>query len=178
MMIFLICSDIHGDVDAAENLVAIFSREHADRIILLGDVLFCGYRLVVPKRYDPKAAAGFLNQLADKIDAVRGNCDLSQDLPKLHFAIPTQRHFRLGRHVVFMVHGHEMIDFPISNGDILLSGHTHQAMLREADGIIYANPGSLALPRGGTKPSYLLMDEHHLELKDINGQLMETLTIV
>ena len=33
------------------------------------------------------------------------------------------------------------------NADIVLFGHTHENLLKEEDGIVFMNPGSISLPR-------------------------------
>ncbi|MCX5775263.1 MAG: phosphodiesterase [Firmicutes bacterium] len=170
----MICSDLHGDLTAAETIVQIFHKEKADQLIILGDLLFCGYRIVTPTSYQPEGVAALLNPMADKIISVAGNCDRLEDRQKLHFEMPRHRHFRLGKHIVFLAHGDENLDFPLAKGDILLFGHTHRPLLKEEDGIVYANPGSAALPRGGSAPSYLVLSERGLFLKEMNGSVVNS----
>ena len=74
-MRYLIASDIHGALPAAEALVARFREEGADRLLLLGDLLYHGPRNPLPEGYAPAEVAKLLNGYADRITAVRGNCD-------------------------------------------------------------------------------------------------------
>ena len=74
-MRYLIASDIHGALPAAEMLVARFCEEGADRLLLLGDLLYHGPRNPLPEGYAPAQVAKLLNGYADRITAVRGNCD-------------------------------------------------------------------------------------------------------
>jgi len=177
-MTFLICSDLHGDLSAATEVVKIFQKENADELIILGDILFCGYRLVTHARYQPDGVVNLLNPMAKQIIAVSGNCDRREDREKLHFEMPKRQHFRLGQHIVFMVHGDERLDFPLSQGDILLFGHTHRPLLKEEAGVIYANPGSVALPRGDSVPSYLLLNEHGIFLKEMTQRVVSSITFL
>ena len=56
-------------------------------------------------------------------------------------------------------------------------GHTHVGMIEKMGDRIIANPGSISKPRGGTKKSYLIIDEEKIELKELNGELIKTLKI-
>ena len=48
---------------------------------------------------------------------------------------------------------------PISAGiDVVINGHTHQPNISRKDGVLYLNPGSASHPRGGSKPSMMLLD--------------------
>ena len=40
----LICSDIHGDAVSAEKVLDAFKRHGADRLVILGDILYHGPR--------------------------------------------------------------------------------------------------------------------------------------
>lgn len=82
---YLIASDIHGSLPAAEALLARFHEEGADRLLLLGDVLYHGPRNPLPAGYAPAEVAQLLNRYADRITAVRGNCDAEVDQMVLDF---------------------------------------------------------------------------------------------
>ena len=62
-MRYLIASDIHGALPAAEMLVARFREEGADRLLLLGDLLYHGPRNPLPEGYAPAQVAKLLNGL-------------------------------------------------------------------------------------------------------------------
>ena len=70
-MKLFIASDIHGSAYYAKLLSDRFEAENADRLVLLGDVLYHGPRNDLPREYNPKAVIGLLNPLKDKILAVR-----------------------------------------------------------------------------------------------------------
>ena len=78
-MKYLIASDIHGSAYWTERLVAAIESEQPDRIVLLGDLLYHGPRNDLPRDYAPKRVIPLLNALADRIIAVRGNCDAEVD---------------------------------------------------------------------------------------------------
>ena len=86
-MKWLIASDIHGSAYWAEQLVARFDESGADRMLLLGDILYHGPRNALPEGYDPPKVAALLNARAEKICCVRGNCDCEVDQMVLSFPI-------------------------------------------------------------------------------------------
>ena len=106
-MRYLIASDIHGALPAAEMLVARFREEGADRLLLLGDLLYHGPRNPLPEGYAPAQVAKLLNGLADRITAVRGNCDSEVDQMVLNF--PCLGDYALvvdERTTLLLTHGH------------------------------------------------------------------------
>ena len=84
-MKFLIASDIHGSATWCRKFIDAIHAEKPDKIILLGDILYHGPRNALPDGYDPKEVIALLNPLADRILAVRGNCDAEVDQMVLDF---------------------------------------------------------------------------------------------
>ena len=68
----LFASDIHGDLCAATKVRDTLIREGAERLYLLGDLLYHGPRNHLPEGYDPKGVIALLSDLKDCITAVRG----------------------------------------------------------------------------------------------------------
>ena len=84
-----------------------FEREGAERMLLLGDVLYHGPRNDLPRDYAPKEVAAQLNAMADRVLGVRGNCDAEIDQAVLRF--PIMADYALlceGGRTVFATHGH------------------------------------------------------------------------
>ena len=52
-MKLMIASDIHGSAMYCKNLMEAFDREKADRLLLLGDILYHGPRNDLPEEYAP-----------------------------------------------------------------------------------------------------------------------------
>ena len=86
-MKYLIASDIHGSAYWTERLCTAIESEQPDRIVLLGDLLYHGPRNDLPRDYAPKRVIPLLNALADRIIAVRGNCDAEVDQMVLDFPV-------------------------------------------------------------------------------------------
>ena len=62
-------------------------------------------------------------------------------------------------------------------GDIFLFGHTHVGTIEKVGNRIIANPGSISKPRGGTKKSYLIIDDEKIELKELNGEIIKCVKV-
>ncbi len=150
-MKWLIASDIHGSAYYCRLLLERFEREGADRLLLLGDLLYHGPRNALPRGYDTRETARLLNACAARIVAVRGNCDAEVDQMMLDFPIMSDSAvLELGGRLAFASHGHVWsVHNPpkLARGGVVLGGHTHVPECREADGTAYLNPGSAAIPK-------------------------------
>ena len=106
-MKFLIASDIHGSAFYCKMLMDRINDEKADRVLLLGDILYHGPRNDLPKDYDPKAVIDMLNSIKDMIFCVRGNCDTEVDQMVLKFPILADYAvIPLGQRLIYATHGH------------------------------------------------------------------------
>ncbi|TCI02370.1 phosphodiesterase [Corallincola luteus] len=157
-MKLLIASDIHGCAHATKQLLKHFVDGKFDYLVLLGDLLNHGPRNPLPLGYDPQTTAALLNQYADRIIAVRGNCDSEVDQALLTFPITADyNHLVLDGRRWFLSHGHlaskEQLP-PLQQGDLFVSGHVHLAEIEYDGGITFFNPGSITLPRGGKPASF------------------------
>ena len=65
-MKILIASDIHGSALYCERLLERYRAEGADRLLLLGDILYHGPRNDLPEGYAPKAVIAMLNPLKNE----------------------------------------------------------------------------------------------------------------
>ncbi len=169
-MKYLIASDLHGDEIAARNLLDTYRREGADRLVLLGDILYHGPRNDLPSGYRPKGVIALLNPLASEIIAVRGNCDAEVDQMVLDFAIDAEFvTLDLPAGKVYLTHGHHYNGeqpMPMEKGDVLVHGHSHVAgVTRCVTGQYCINPGSLSIPKEGTPPSYIVLENGTLSLR-------------
>ena len=60
-MKLMFISDIHGSFYYANEAIKKFEEEKADKLIILGDILYHGPRNDLPKEYAPKKVISFLN---------------------------------------------------------------------------------------------------------------------
>lgn len=167
----MIASDLHGSAFYTEQLIAAFQREEADRLLLLGDLLYHGPRNDLPRDYNPKRVVGMLNKICDRIVAVRGNCEAQVDQAVLQFPVLADYCLLSGRqHLIFATHGHVYnMDClpPMQPGDILLHGHTHIPVLEETEVCIYMNPGSVSIPKNNSHHGYMLWQEADFIWKEL-----------
>ena len=171
-MKYLIASDLHGGADACRALCEVFEKSGADRLILLGDLLYHGPRNDLPKGYAPKQVIPMLNALADRMICVRGNCDAEVDDMVLDFDVLTpNRTLCDGNLTMYLHHGHH--DLPaLPQGTVVLYGHTHILDCSEQDGLYFFNPGSTTIPKGGNPPSYMLYENRTFTAYDFNGKTL------
>ncbi len=162
-MNYLVISDLHGSRDGAALFEEAYRLHQPDAVLCLGDILYHGPRNPVPEHHDPGEVARILNQYADRIIAVRGNCEAEVDGMLLNFPFASEANsFLLGNRRIFMTHGHiygpDHIP-PLRRGDALLYGHTHIPVAEEKDGIFVLNPGSTTFPKNGSPKSYGLLTD-------------------
>ena len=170
----MIASDIHGSAYYCRKMLEAFDREQADRLLLLGDILYHGPRNDLPKEYAPKEVIKMLNERKTKIFCVRGNCDTEVDQMVLEFPILADYAvFPAADRLIYATHGHHfhMNQLPpLQPGDILLHGHTHiPAWEPFRDGNLYLNPGSVSIPKAESEHSYMLLQDGKVIWKTLEG---------
>ena len=180
-MKWMIASDIHGSAYYCRSLMDAFDREAADRLLLLGDLLYHGPRNDLPREYDPKQVIDLLNARRDRIFCVRGNCDTEVDQMVLSF--PIMADYALlpaGDRMLYATHGHhwnrDAIP-PLSEGDILLYGHTHVPLCEDVGGILCCNPGSVSIPKEDSWHGYMILDGDTLQWKTLEGEVRRTCSL-
>ena len=174
----MVASDIHGSAYYCKKMLEAFDREQADRLLLLGDILYHGPRNDLPKEYDPKEVIKMLNERKNRIFCVRGNCDTEVDQMVLEFPIladyaiiPT------ADRLIYATHGHHFNLKqlpPLQLGDILLHGHTHiPAWESFGDGNLYLNPGSVSIPKEGNPPTYAILENSRFTIKTFDEEIIK-----
>lgn len=171
-MRMMIASDIHGSIGACRRIIEKFDETGSDKLLLLGDLLYHGPRNDLPEDYSPKEVIALLNSRKTDILAVRGNCDTEVDQMVLEFPIMAEYIYIMsGDKAIFATHGHHMNpeDPPpfLPEGAIMITGHTHIACDEDRGSFRYMNPGSPSIPKGGTKASYILIENGKAELFDL-----------
>lgn len=158
-MKIIVMSDSHGDLTTIEHIMN-----------KTGDAHFhCGDSEI--------AADDSVFQAAYK---VRGNCDMDQNFPQEVEAIVDGKK-------VWMVHGHEhhvkhslttiFYEAREKEVNIVLFGHSHLYGAEMKDGILFVNPGSTLLPRGGNPPTYAEIkwsDDVTVTIKNLDDEVMQT----
>ena len=170
-MKLMFASDIHGSAYYAELLKDKYYEEKAQKLILLGDILYHGPRNDLPKDYAPKKVIEILNSMKNDLLCVRGNCDTEVDQMVLEFPIMADYAVMyLDGNMLYITHGHHhnpQNPPMINKGDILMNGHTHISADERYDGFRYLNPGSVSIPKNGTGHSYMIYENGEFTLKNL-----------
>ena len=179
-MKLMIASDIHGSALYCRELMEAWKREAADRMLILGDILYHGPRNDLPAEYAPKKVITMLNSLKENLLCVRGNCDTEVDQMVLDFSILADYCFLdLDGQTIFATHGH--VYNPqnppmLKDGDILLNGHTHipackRFTTESGAKCTYMNPGSVSIPKEKSQHSYMIVENGVFEWKNMEGKV-------
>lgn len=174
-MKYLIVSDIHGSLPQLEQVLNYFESEKMDMLLILGDILNYGPRNGVPDGLNAPGIAERLNAMADRIVAVRGNCDSEVDQMLLSFPMMQDYAMLVDDGVrLFLTHGHiyNKVKRPAVGIDVLLHGHTHLQGIEREDGIVVCNTGSITFPKNGNPPTFATYEAGVLRLHHLDGSIL------
>lgn len=181
MKVFFL-SDIHGSLPRLAAALQQFEALDCDLLALGGDLLNYGPRNGLSEGLDAPAVAERLNALADRIVAVRGNCDAEVDQMLLRFPMMADyAMIAVGKRRVMLTHGHlalpEAARMPAV--DMIASGHTHLwALERGADEPVRLNTGSITFPKGGCPPTFATMDDAgRVEVRTLAGETLKNIQL-
>lgn len=175
-MRLIIASDIHGSAEWCKKLIDAFENEKAEKLLLLGDILYHGPRNPLPDGYAPAKVAELLTPLKEKIICVKGNCDSEVDQMVLPFPLtPEYAAVFTDGIAIYLSHGHREVP-PLCEKDVYITGHTH-VPLKENRGYIHLNPGSVSLPKEGSAHGYILYDDRTFYFKDFNGNTYDKIKV-
>ena len=171
----LVISDIHGSGYYAEKIKEINEKENPDKIILLGDLYYHGPRNNLSQEYNPMKVAEILNSLKEKLLVIKGNCDAEVDEMISEFKFEDHILMEINNKKYYFTHGHKynIEVIPYDDFEIMIYGHIHQGFIEEKEGYIFANPGSISLPKGNTVNSYLIIEENKIIIKDIESNIIK-----
>ncbi len=177
-MKLFIASDIHGSEFYCKKMLECYDREQAERLLLLGDLLYHGPRNNLPDGHNPKGVIALLNERKDDIMCVRGNCEAEVDQMVLEFPVMADYAIvSMGKNIIFATHGHLFNEKklpPLKTGDILLTGHTHVPACEIHENYVYMNPGSVSIPKQNSHHGYMIYDEKSFVWKDLDGNTIKT----
>lgn len=176
-MKWMIASDLHGSAYYTELLLQAYEREGAQRLLLLGDLLYHGPRNDLPRGYAPKQVIAMLNAHKDELLCVRGNCEAEVDQMVLEFPVLADYAILdLGEHMMFVTHGHTYNEKslpPLRPGDVLLHGHTHIPACIRHEAYTYLNPGSVSIPKEGSVHGYMTLEAGVFTWKELDGSVWQ-----
>lgn len=173
-MKWMIASDLHGSAYYCRKMLEAFEWEGADRLFLLGDLLYHGPRNDLPREYAPKEVIPLLNGKKEKLLCVRGNCDAEVDQMVLEFPVLADYAvLPVGQRLIYATHGHiyHVKNLPpLAPGDVLLHGHTHVPAWTEfGQGNLYLNPGSVSIPKEDSLHSYMTLEGNTMQWKELES---------
>lgn len=180
-MKYMFASDIHGSAYYCRKMLDAFEQEGAERLVILGDILYHGPRNDLPREYAPKTVIELLNARKNSIYAVRGNCEAEVDQMVLEFPVLADYCIlSIEGKTFYATHGHvynEQNLPPLMTGDILIHGHTHVLRAEKRDGYYLLNPGSVAIPKEGNPPSYAVYENGIFTIKEFRGSVIREINI-
>lgn len=181
MMKYMFASDIHGSAYYCRKLLEEYRKSGAERLILLGDLLYHGPRNDLPKEYAPKEVIAMLNELKDEIYTVRGNCEAEVDQMVLDFPVLADYAVLvLNGLTFFATHGHHFNQDrlpPMKKGDILVHGHTHLLKAEEFGDYYILNPGSTSIPKGGNPATYAVLENTTFTILDFARNVVKEIEL-
>ena len=180
-MKYMFASDIHGSAYYCKKMLEAYEQEKADRLILLGDILYHGPRNDLPKEYAPKEVIAMLNAKKDELYVVRGNCEAEVDQMVLDFPIMADYCIIMdGERTIYASHGHVYNENnlpPMKNGDIFIHGHTHVLRAEKKENYTILNPGSVSIPKEGNPATYAVLENSIFTIKDFDGNTVREMRL-
>lgn len=170
-MKLMFASDIHGSALWCEKMLSAYKNEQAEKLCLLGDILYHGPRNDLPEGHAPKEVIKLLNPLKNEILCVRGNCDTEVDQMVLDFPVLSDSALIYANGLeIFLSHGHIFNPEKLPNipqGSVMINGHTHIPKDVTIDKIRCLNCGSTALPKENTPHSYIIYENGAFKWKNL-----------
>lgn len=180
-MKLLFASDIHGSENYCKKLKKVFYKEEAEKLILLGDLLFNKSIMSLGRNNERMKTAGILNDLEEYIIAVRGNCDTDLDQDLLDFPIMNDyKKIMIDGYEFFITHGHIYNKYRLPQTDrkiILIHGHTHIPCIENTKEYLYLNPGSVSTPREGNPNTYMVYEDKYFTIKTLDGKEINNINL-
>lgn len=179
-MKYLLISDIHGSLPALESALAFYKQQHCDMLCVLGDILNYGPRNTLPEGLNPQTVAAMLNDMADDIVAIRGNCDSEVDQMLLRFPILSDCLLLVdnGKRLL-LTHGHiyNKEKLPPGRFDAVFYGHTHLWELAMEDGKTICNIGSITFPKGGNPATCATYEDGVIRIYTTKGDILKEMRV-
>ncbi|MHB1348011.1 MAG: phosphodiesterase [Candidatus Humimicrobiaceae bacterium] len=166
-------SDTHGDLAAFEKAYEFL--KDSDVIMHSGDLFYHGLFNSIKETYNPLELSKLINKIKKPVIFSRGNCDSEVDQLAVDFNIlDPVRIFYFNENIIYLHHGNAKKDEDLLalskkfRFNIVVSGHTHIYRIEKKESVIFVNPGSPSLPKGGNPPSIGEIDFNNNEVRIIN----------
>ena len=180
-MKYMFASDVHGSAYYCRKMLKAYDEEKAERLVLLGDLLYHGPRNDLPVEYAPKEVIRLLNNRKNEIYAVRGNCEAEVDQMVLEFPVMADYCIlALDGRTFYATHGHIYNKDhlpPMMDGDILIHGPYTCAESREHGKLHPSESCSVSIPKEGNPPTYAVYEDGIFTIKDFEGNTVREITL-
>ena len=166
-----IISDSHGSLYYFQKALDLMGP--CDYIIHCGDVLPIS-GITIKGGYDPEALAKLIESM-DNIYFAEGNGDFYSKTLLPNTSFHKDLTLKLGGYSFFVTHGHlssrmsMLMKAQEAGVHILCYGHSHIKELDYYDHILLLNPGSISLPRDGSR-SFALLEDDTVSIWDLDNE--------
>ena len=149
-----------------------YEELNCEKLVVLGDLYYIGPRNKMSEAYDIKYVQEFLSSFKDNLICIRGNCDSDVDVMVSDFPIINELGLiSIDGKDIYLTHGHIYNeDNWTKNNSILVYGHLHIPFIKEKDGNIYMNPGSISLPKSDVGPTYLVLEDNKFIIYNLSNE--------
>ena len=167
---FLIVADIHGSMIGLDRTLELANELNVDKIIILGDTFGVGAREMVKK----------LNQVANKLEIVKGNNDWYYEPENADFVFLEYAYVNLNGTIAYACHGHRLDDMNLGkyNAKVIMQGHVHRPFIEKRDGVIRFCPGSISSPRHGSEKTFAVVENKKITIYNLDFEIFDEIEIM
>jgi len=180
-MKILFISDIHGVTNNLDYIRNLDNKENFDKVVVLGDLYYAGPTYDNMYEVNSIKVKDFLVSFKDKLMCMRGNCDSDVDVKSSDFPICNNLSLLYIDGIdIYLTHGDEYSKYKNRKFDrkgVLVYGHEHIPYIEEIDDMIYICVGSISLPRGGNRPSYMTYESKKFTIYSIDEEIIDSIEV-
>ncbi len=97
-MKYLLTADIHGNIEILKQILTIYEKEEAKKLVILGDLSASNFP-------DNEEIASLLNPMSSELEIIRGNCDNQMLEQRLDTEMYDTDNLYIGNQVITITHG-------------------------------------------------------------------------
>ena len=171
-MKIMFISDIHGIKTNLDLIKRRYQQLNCEKLVVLGDLYYIGPRNKMLEGYDINYVQEFLSSFKDDLICIRGNCDSDVDIMISEFPIINELGIiSIEGKDIYLTHGHIYNENNWQkNNSILIYGHLHIPFIKEKDGNLFLNPGSISLPKSVEGATYLVLEDNKFVIYNLKNE--------